>query len=198
MFILETVVPFRGKLRRKQDKLNVWLPWGGQIRTIYLGFIFTYKNKRRLNVFYFLKNQNTAFINSDQSQQPNSDWPMPVRRKSLNATNAFFTERRKLQKNNGQNSACFIFRYYFLKHFKLTVAVFLCLFSSYCTCCTAHLANQQHPRLQMKQVCVPRFHVLIVKVTSESCDTPRTDRAGDKQLMRSNYVFKSSFWIWIF
>lgn len=128
MFILETVVPFRGKLRRKQDKLNVWLPWGGQIRTIYLGFIFTYTNKRRLNVFYFLKNQKTAFINSDQSQQPNSDWPMPVRRKSLNATNAFFTERRKLQKNNGQNSARFIFHYYFSKHFKLTVAVFLFYF----------------------------------------------------------------------
>lgn len=92
-----------------ESRISLWLPWGGQIRTIYLGFIFTYTNKRQLNVFYFLKNQNTAFINSDQSQQPNSDWPMPVRRKSLNATNAFFTERRKLQKNNGQNSACFIF-----------------------------------------------------------------------------------------
>lgn len=40
--------------------------------------------------FTFYKNQKTAFINSDQSQQPNSDWPMPVRMKSLNATNAFF------------------------------------------------------------------------------------------------------------
>lgn len=161
-------------------------------------YFYLYKQKTTKCVLLSKKIKIYKFINSDQSQQPNSDWPMPVRRKSLNATNAFFTERRKLQKNNGQNSACFIFRYYFLKHFKLTVAVFLCLFSSYCTSCTAHLANQQHPRLQMKQVCVPRFHVLIVKVTSESCDTPRTDRAGDKQLMRSNYVFKSSFWIWIF